>query len=71
MRLPKVIVSWDERVKAIILFWVGVDNATVRGIRAVVGKVRARGNGRRFLGSSQRATPLDAQAIITETSPFH
>lgn len=71
MRLPKITVSWDERVKAIVLLWVGVDDATVRRIGAVVGKVGARGNGRRFPGSSQRATPLDAQAIITKASAFH
>lgn len=71
MRLPKVTVSGDERVKAIVLLWVGVDDAPVRRIGTIVGKVGARGKRRGFLGSGQGATPLDAQAIIAEASSFH
>jgi hypothetical protein len=71
VRVPKVTVSRDESVKTIVLLWIGVDDATVRRIGAVVGKVGARRNRRRFSGSSQRATPLDTQAIIAEASAFH
>lgn len=71
MRLPQVAVSWDERVKAIVLRWISVDDAPVGRMGTIVGKVRARGKWRGFLGSGQGATPLDTQAIIAEASTFH
>jgi hypothetical protein len=71
MRLPKVAVSRDEGVQAIVLLWVGVDDATVGRIGTTVGKMWAGGKGRGFPGSSQRTAPLDAQAIIAEASSFH
>jgi len=45
MRLPKMAVSRDEGVQAIVLLWVGVDDASVGRIGTAVGKVRARGEG--------------------------
>ena len=71
MRLPKVAISRDERVKAIVLLWVGVDDAAIGRIGATIGEMGARGKRRGFPGSSQRAAPLDAQAIIAEASPSH
>jgi hypothetical protein len=69
--LPQVTVSWDERVKAIVLLWIGVDDAPIGRIGTIVGKVGARGKRRGFLGSGQGATPLNAQAIIAEARSFH
>ena len=71
MRLPKFTVSWDECVKAIVLLRVGVDDAAIRRIGTAVGKMGARGDRRSFPGSSQRATPLDAQAIRAKAILFH
>jgi hypothetical protein len=71
MRLPKVAISRDEGVKAIVFLRVGVDDASVGRIGTAVGKEWARGEGRGFLGSGQGAAPLDAQAIIAEASVFH
>ena len=71
MRLPKIAVSWDEGVQAIVFLWVGVDDASVGRTGTAVGKVRARGEGWGFLGSGQGAAPLDAQAIGAEASLFH
>ncbi len=51
MALPEVAVSGDQGMEAIVLLGVGVDDATVGGIGATVGEVRARGEGRGFLGS--------------------
>jgi hypothetical protein len=71
VRVPKVTVSRDERVKAIVFLWIGVDDAPVRRIRTAVGKVGTRGERRSFLGSGQGAAPLDAQAIGAEAGSFH
>jgi len=71
MRLPKVAISRDESVKAIVFLWVGVDDASIGRIGTAVGKEWARGAGRGFLGSGQGAAPLDAQAIIAEARSFH
>ena len=71
MRLPKVTISRDEGVQAIVLLRVGVDDAAIRRIGAAVGKKGTRGKRRGFPGSSQRTAPLDAQAIIAEASLFH
>ena len=71
VRLPKVTISRDEGVQAIVLLWVGVDDAAIRRIGAAVGKKGTRGKRRGFPGSSQRAAPLDTQAIIAEASAFH
>jgi hypothetical protein len=71
MRLPKVAISRDEGVQAIVLLWVGVDDAAIRRIGAAVGKKATRGKRRGFSGSSQRTAPLDAQAIGAEAGPFH
>ena len=71
VRVPKVAISGDEGVQAIVLLWVGVDDAAIRRIGAAVGKKSTRGKRRGFPGSSQRTAPLDAQAIIAEASLFH
>lgn len=60
MGVPEVAISRDERVQAIVLLRVGVDDASVGRIGAVIGKVGARGKRRGFLGSGQWAAPLDA-----------
>jgi hypothetical protein len=71
MGLPEVSISGDERVEAIVLRRIGVDDAAIRGIRATIGEEGARGKGRGLAGSRQGAAPLDAQAIRAEASAYH
>lgn len=71
MRLPQVAIPRDERVQAIVLLWIGVDDTSVGRIGTAVGKVGARGERWAFLGSSQGTAPLDAHAIGAEASLFH
>ena len=71
MGQQKVAISGDERVKAIVLLWVSIDDAAIGRIRAAVGEKGTRGKRRGFGGSSQRAAPLDTQATTAEASVFH
>ncbi len=52
MRLPKVAISRNECVQAIVLLRIGVDDAAIGRIGAAIGKMGARGNRRGFPGSS-------------------
>ena len=71
VKIPEQATSGDRRVKAIVLLGVGVDDATIGRVGAVLGKVRTRGQVRCLLGSSQGATPLEAHAVVAKAAGMH
>jgi hypothetical protein len=71
VEVPEVAVSGDERVEAIVLLGVGVDDAAVGRARTVRGEVRTGGEVWSLLGSGQGAAPFEAQAVGTEAPMLH
>jgi len=71
VKLPKVTLSRDASVQAVILLGIGVDDSTIGRARATVAKKWTSGNLWGFGGSGQGASPLDTQAVIAEASLFH